>query len=69
MSPRQGALGASTSVEIFAPRDDAGTLALRKPRRHSARRSSIFSQARQTLDRLEKQYAEEELTDTSPTYL
>ena len=62
MSPRQGALGASTSVEVSAPRDDAGTLALRKPRRHSARRSSVFSQARQTLDRLETQYAEEELT-------
>ena len=29
---------------------------------HSARRSSVFSQARQTLDRLETQYAEEELT-------
>ena len=61
LSPRQGALGASTSVEVSAPRSDAGALALREPRRHSARRSSVFSQARQTLDMLETQYAEEEL--------
>ena len=54
--------GVQTCALPTAPRDDVGTLALRKPRRHSARRSSIFSQARQTLDRLEKQYAKEELT-------
>ena len=40
----------------------AVTLALREPRRHSALRSSVFSQARETLDRLEMQYAEEELS-------
>ena len=56
MSPRQGASGTSTSVEVSAPRGDAGTLALREPRRHTARRSSVFSQARQTLDKLEAQY-------------
>ena len=61
MSPRQGALGSSTSVEVSAPRGDAGALALWEPGRHSARRSSVFSQARQTLDMLETQYAEEEL--------
>ena len=61
-SPRQGALGASTSVEISAPSDDAGTMVLREPRRHSARLGSIFSQARKTLDSLEKEYAKEEHT-------
>ena len=60
MSPRQGALGASTRVEISVPSDDAGTLVLRKPRGHSARLGSIFNQARETLDSLEKQYAKEE---------
>ena len=35
---------------------------LREPRHPSARRNSVFSQARETLDRLEMQYAEEELT-------
>ena len=61
MSPRQGASGTSTSVEVSAPRGDARTLALREPRRHTARRSSVFIQARQTLDKLEAQYVEEEL--------
>ena len=61
MSPRQGALGTSTGVEVAAPRGEAGTLALRESHRHTAHRSSIFSQARQTLDKLETQYAEEEL--------
>ena len=56
MSPRQGASGTSISVEVSAPRGDAGTLALREPRR-----SSVFSQARQTLDKLKTQDAEEEL--------
>ena len=36
-------------------------MALREPRRHTACRSSVFSQAQQTLDKLEAQYAEEEL--------
>ena len=61
MSPRQGALATSTSVEVSAPRGDAGALALREPCRHTACRSSVFSQARQTLDKLEAQYVEEEL--------
>ena len=61
MSPRQGASGTPTGVEVSAPRGDAGALALREPRRHATRRSSVFSQARQTLDKLGTQYVEEEL--------
>ena len=59
-SPRQGALGASTSTGISAPSDDAGTLALREPRRNAVRRQAVLGQARRTLDELEAQLAEEE---------
>ena len=61
VSSRQGASGTPTGVEVSSPRDDAVALALREPRRNTTRRGSVFSQARQTLDKLEAQYAEEEL--------
>ena len=50
------------SIEAFKSRGDAGAVALWDPRRHAAKRGSVFSQAWQTLDQLEAQYAEEELT-------
>ena len=58
--PGARCLGGLGSVEISAPSDDAGSMVLREPRRHSARLGSIFGQARKTLDSLEREFAKEE---------
>ena len=59
-SPRQGALGASSSVEVSAPADGVGTLALRELRRRAVRRRAVLGLAQRSLDELEAQLAEEE---------
>ena len=65
MSPRQGALGTSTSIEVYAPRGNAGTLALREPHRHTTRRGSVFGEE-DTAEEEERAAAGDEGTSGGP---
>ena len=61
LSRKQGASGTSTSIEASTPLGDSGALIARDPCHPAAHRSSVFRRARQTLDEMEAQHAEEEL--------